>query len=186
MGWSFEQSNLDILQVCSFHLLEKTTQDIHKFLRVIYILFREHKICRNLLTPRRDHLLFPNDDGKGGQHSTRSKTFGSLPEDDKVELSKGIYGDTLSGDPINKNGKNLPGNVFKRNLSSSSTFSKNVGTSKCKSLMDPSPIMNTLAQLNIKRMTISSMKRIPENVLTGGTALRTAEMKNRYVHIANS
>lgn len=142
-------------------------------------MFREHKICRNLLTPRRDHLLFPNDDGKGGQHSTRSKAFGSLPGDDKVELSKGISGDTLSGGPIIKNRKTLPGNIFKRNLSSSSTFSKNVGTSECKSLMDPSSITNTLAQINVKRMTISSMKRIPENVLAGGAALRTAEIKNR-------
>lgn len=130
-------------------------------------------------------MLFPNDDGKRGQHSTRSKTFGILPDDGKVEHSKGISGDTLSGDHVNKNRKNLPGNVFKRNLSSSTTFSKNIGTSECKSLKDPSSIKNTLAQISVNRMSISSMKRIPEkaaaeNVRTGSaTALRSVEMKNR-------
>ncbi|XP_057792962.1 protein ENHANCED DOWNY MILDEW 2-like [Salvia miltiorrhiza] len=146
----------------------------------ILIYCRDHKICRKLLTPRRDHLLFPNDDGKGGQHSTRSKAFGILPDEDKVEQhSKGTSGDILSGGPINKNRKNLPGNVSKQNLSSSRM---NVGPPS-RSLKEPSAIKNN--QISGKRMSISSMKRIPEkaaaeNVPIGNAAtLRTAEMRHR-------
>lgn len=148
-----------------------------------YVLFRDHKIWRKILTPRRDHLLFPDDDddGKIGQHSTRSKAFGSLPDEDKVEKhSKGTSGDILSGDPINKNRINQPGIVSKRNLSSSRI---NVGHPECRNLEQHSPIKNN--QICGKRMSISSMTRIPEKDAAGnsptGTAatFRTAEMKNR-------
>ncbi|KAH6784991.1 hypothetical protein C2S51_000419 [Perilla frutescens var. frutescens] len=152
----------------------------------ILIYCRDHKICRKLLTPRRDHLLFPNDDGKGDQHSRRSKAFGILPDEDKVENHyKGISGNIFSSYPINKNSKKLPGNVSLSNLSSRMTFTKNVGTPQWRGLKEPSPIKNKLDQINGKRVSISSMKRIPEkaaaeNVPTGSaTTLRTAEMKNR-------
>ncbi|XP_047941334.1 protein ENHANCED DOWNY MILDEW 2-like isoform X1 [Salvia hispanica] len=148
----------------------------------ILIYCRDHKIWRKILTPRRDHLLFPDDDdGKIGQHSTRSKAFGSLLDEDKVEKnSKGTSGDILSGDPINKNRINQPGIVSKQNLSSSRI---NVGHPGCRNLEQPSTIKNN--QICGKRMSISSMTRIPEkdaaeNPPTGTAAtLRTAEMKNR-------
>ncbi|KAG6419660.1 hypothetical protein SASPL_121882 [Salvia splendens] len=133
-------------------------------------------------------ILFHRDDANNipqrawtGQHSTRSKAFGSLPDEDKVEKhSKGTSGDILSGDPINKNRINQPGIVSKRNSSSSKI---NVGHPECRNLEQPSTIKNN--QICGKRMSISSMTRIPEkdateNPPTGTAAtLRTAEMKNR-------
>lgn len=152
---------------------------------MIYILCRDHKINRKLLTPRRDHLLFPYDDGKGEHHSSRSKAFGILPDEDEVEKHpKGISGNILRGDPINRNWKKVPGKVSKSNLSSSMTFSKNARTHECRSLKEPSPMKNNVAHISGK-LSIASMNRIPgkdaaKNVSTGSDAtLRTAQMEKR-------
>lgn len=160
------------------------------------MLFRDHKICRKIFTPKRDHLLFPNDDGKREQHPTellpdklkmsarRSKAYGILT-DEVEKLSKGI-----TGDSINKNEKNLTRKVSKLNLSSRMTFSKNVDISEWRSPKKPSPTKKIkLIQIGGKPVSTSSMKRVPEkaaaaaaaeNVPTGSAAtLRTAEMENR-------
>lgn len=153
------------------------------------MLFRDHKICRKLLTPIRDHLLFPNDDGKREQHpaklnvmSMKSKAYGIITDQDKVgKLSKG-----KTGNSINKNEKNLTGKVSKLNFSASMLFPKNDDISKSSSSQNPSLKKEIkLPQITVKQMSTSIMKRIPEEtaaeyVRTGSAATsRTAGIKNR-------
>ncbi|KAI3457754.1 hypothetical protein Pfo_014417 [Paulownia fortunei] len=161
---------------------------------------RDHKICHKILTPKRDHLLFPDSDWKKEQHPTGllldksnvmsergSKAYGILTDEVKVEeLSKGITGDFRSGDSINKNEKNLTGKVTNLNLSSSMMFSENVATSEWRKPNKPSPMEKIkLPWKSGKLVSTPSMKRVPEkaadeNVPTGSArTLRTAEMEKR-------
>lgn len=144
------------------------------------MLFRDHKICRRIFTPRRDHLLFPNDDGKREQHpdklnvmsARKSKAYGILTDQNKVDkVSKG-----KTGDPINKNEKNITGKVSKLNLSTRMMFPKNADTSKSSSRQKPS-LKKEIKLPQITANPISSMKKVPEE--TAAEYVPTAGIRSR-------
>ncbi|KAL8473920.1 hypothetical protein ACS0TY_029992 [Phlomoides rotata] len=152
----------------------------------ILIYCMDHKICRRIFTPRRDHLLFPNDDGKREQHNVmsarKSKAYGTITDQNKVDkVSKG-----KTGDSINKNEQSLNRKVSKLNFSASMLFPMNADISRSSSTQKPSLKKEIkLPQRTVKPMSTSSMKRIPEEtaaeyVLTGSAATsRTAGIKSR-------
>ncbi|KAK4437532.1 protein ENHANCED DOWNY MILDEW 2 [Sesamum alatum] len=164
------------------------------------MLFRDHKICRRILTPRRDHLLFPDVVGNKKQQPTellpdklnvtsgrRTKAYGILSDEIKVEkLSKGVTFDSLGGYSINKKEKNLSGKVSNVNLSSTMGFSMIVASSEWRKPNKPSKMEKIkLPGKGGQSVSTPSMKRFPDktlvvNVPPGSTRpLRTAEMEKR-------
>ncbi|KAG8387224.1 hypothetical protein BUALT_Bualt03G0231000 [Buddleja alternifolia] len=167
----------------------------------ILIYCTDHKICRKILTPKRDHLLFPDVDGTKEQYPTeslpdklnatsgkRSKAYGILTEIDKVKvekLSRGITGDFRRGDSINRNEKSFAGKTFKQNLSSS-MFSKNVASSECiKPNKPPTMEKSKLPWKHGESVSMLAMKRTSEKAVVqknpAGSARpsRTVEMEKR-------
>ncbi|KAL6529861.1 hypothetical protein OROGR_015484 [Orobanche gracilis] len=160
----------------------------------ILIYCMDHKICRKILTPRRDHLLFPDVDGNKEQHPTvvlpdksnvmseRSRVYGILTNEVKVkELSKGI-----TGDFINNNERKHAGKFTKINLSSNMVFSESVSVSEWRNPNKPISMGRIKSSLKSgKSMSKSSMRGVPENAavenvpIERAMTLRTPEMKKR-------
>ncbi|KAL6499246.1 hypothetical protein OROHE_026156 [Orobanche hederae] len=168
----------------------------------ILIYCMDHKICRKILTPRRDHLLFPDVDGNKEQQPTvvlpdksnvmsvRSRVYGILTDEVKVkELSKGI-----TDDFINNNERKHVGKFTKINLSSSMVFSESVSVSEWRKPNKPMSMGRIKPSLKSgKPMSKSSMRGVPENAavenvpIERARTLRTPEMKKRIqVLIKNS
>ncbi|PIN01457.1 Histone-lysine N-methyltransferase [Handroanthus impetiginosus] len=172
---------------------------------LIYCL--DHKISCKVLTPRRDHLLFPGVDGKTEQHPTellpdkpkvlserRSKAYGILTDENKVaKLSKEMTSEYTSGYSINKNKKNHAEKVSGLNLSSTMKSSKDVAISEPRKAKNPSMMKKiNLFQGSGKSVSMMSVKRYKEktavrSVSTGSArTLRTAEMEKRIQALMKS
>ncbi|KAL6554485.1 hypothetical protein OROMI_020158 [Orobanche minor] len=168
----------------------------------ILIYCMDHKICRKILTPRRDHLLFPDVDGNKEQQPTvvlpdksnvmsvRSRVYGILTDEIKVkELSKGI-----TDDFINNNERKHAVKFTKINLSSNMVFSESVSVSEWRNPNKPISMGRIKSSLKSgKPMSKSSLRGVPENAAVENVSierartLRTPEMKRRIqVLIKNS
>lgn len=148
----------------------------------------DHKINSKLLTPTRNHLLFPDVAEIELQHvvlERRSKTYGTLTgmEVEAKHLPKGMI---RSDNIISESKKTVKGKVSKTNSRSSMTVPQNVTISEREQLKKTFTIeKNKLREKSDWSMSTQITKKIPakdkaQNVPAGGSGtLRDAEMEMR-------
>ncbi|GER54071.1 enhanced downy mildew 1 2 [Striga asiatica] len=163
----------------------------------ILIYCMDHKICRNILTPKRDHLLFPEVGGNKDQYPSvlrpeklhvmserRSKVYGILTDEVTLKkLPKGITDDFIK----NKEKKPFE-KVGKINSSASMIRPQSISTYEWRKPNNPSAMGRFKSTVKSgKPLSSSSMGGVSEKGAIANIpskkarTLRTPEMRKRFL-----